>query len=204
MKPEDTGKAYDSITHLWTSPDFNRSNGIEQHKRALQFRQQAVKPPSGRALDVGCGCTGRIVDLLLEQGYAAEGVDISGEKIRLARARNPEVDFHHQDICQWSLPGTYDFISAWDSIWHVPLSQQEAVLSKLMQALNPGGVFIFSCGALDEPNEHRDDFMGPEVYYASLGINGFLDVITANNCLCRHFEYDQYPELHAYFIVQKR
>lgn len=37
MNPQEIGKAYDKITHLWESVDFNKKNGIEQHKRALKF-----------------------------------------------------------------------------------------------------------------------------------------------------------------------
>jgi len=75
------------------------------------------------------------------------------------------------------LPKKYNFITAWDSIWHIPLDQQEKVLTKLVASLNAGGVLIFSCGGTDEAGEHKDDFMGPEVYYSSLGINGVLKLI---------------------------
>jgi hypothetical protein len=50
--------------------------------------------------------------------------------IKLARQRHPDITFYHADICKWDFPRTYDFISAWDSIWHLPLSEQELVLQK--------------------------------------------------------------------------
>lgn len=34
ITPDDIGKAYDTITHLWQREEFNRNNGIEVHKRA--------------------------------------------------------------------------------------------------------------------------------------------------------------------------
>ena len=198
MTPNETGQAYNGLTHLWQSEKFNRTNGIAQHERAIAFtRQQRT------ALDVGCGCSGRFIDLLQRKGFVIEGVDISDEMIRLARQRHPQIRFHHQDICDWVLPQSYDFITAWDSIWHVPLEQQEALLTKLFNGLNPGGVCIFSCAGTDTPDENTDSFMGPEVYYATLGIPGFLKVIDASGCICRHLEFDQHPELHAFFIVQK-
>ena len=198
MTPDDTGKAYDTITHLWEREGFDRSNGIAQHQRAVAFVKQRRQ-----ALDVGCGCTGRIINLLSDQGFSPEGVDISSEMLRIAKSNKPDVTFHHADICKWELPSHYDFISAWDSLWHIPLEQQEQVLGKLLRALHLDGVCIFSCGGVDEAGEHTDSTMGPEVYYASLGIDGFLKVIADNNCICRHLEYDQYPEMHTYFIVQK-
>jgi len=198
MKPSEIAKAYNQITHIWESDSFNRQNGIEQHKRAIAFTNNM-----GYALDVGCGSTGRFIDLLIENNFTPQGVDISEEMIKLARKKHPTVEFFLQDICDWEMPRQYDFISAWDSIWHIPLDQQENVLTKLISSLNQDGVLIFSCGGTEEAGEHKDDFMGPEVYYSSLGINGFLTLFTQLNCVCRHFEYDQYPELHAYFIVQK-
>jgi 2-polyprenyl-3-methyl-5-hydroxy-6-metoxy-1,4-benzoquinol methylase len=198
MNPDDIGKAYDQITHLWEREDFNRNNGIAQHERAIAFVKNR-----GQALDVGCGCTGRFIDLLVGEGFKPEGVDVSEKMITLARQRHPEIPFHHQNVLEWAIPGSYDFITAWDSLWHIPLDQQESVLCKLIDSLNTGGVLIFSCGGLDEAADHTDDFMGPEVYYSSLGINGFLTLLIKHGCICRHLEYDQYPELHSYIVVQK-
>ncbi|MDD2725654.1 MAG: class I SAM-dependent methyltransferase [Methylovulum sp.] len=198
MKPEDIGQAYNQITHLWESDDFNRSNGIIEHERVIAFVKNR-----GKALDVGCGCTGRFIDLLLSNGFDPEGVDISEKMIGLAKKRHPEINFYQQDICSWNVPQKYDFITAWDSIWHIPLNQQENVLTKLVSNLNANGVLIFSFGGTDEQGDHKDSFMGPEVYYSTLGINGFLKLFISLGCICRHLEYAQYPELHMYLIVQK-
>jgi len=130
-------------------------------------------------------------------------VDVSGEMIKLARDRHPNVPFHQGDICEWTPLGRYDFITAWDSIWHVPLDQQANVITKLVSLLDAGGVLIFSFGGTDEPGDHKNDVMGPEVYYSSLGTRGFLALLLDLGCICRHLEYDQYPELHTYLIVQK-
>jgi hypothetical protein len=73
----------------------------------------------------------------------------------------------------------------------------------LISSLNTNGILIFSCGGTDAEDEKTDDFMGPVVYYSSLGVNGFQKIFISLGCICRHFEYDQYPELHAYFIIQK-
>ena len=74
----------------------------------------------------------------------------------------------------------------------------------LIASLSSGGVLIFSCGGTEQAGEHSNTAMGPEVYYASMGINGFTELLLNAGCTIRHLEYDQYPELHAYFIVQKQ
>ncbi|RYV01676.1 class I SAM-dependent methyltransferase [Shewanella sp. OPT22] len=198
MKPDDIGKAYDQITEMWCPENFNMNNGIEQHKKAISLCNKV-----GRALDIGCGRTGRFIDLLLEHGYLPEGIDISEEKIALAHKKHPSITFYHQDICSWDFPIKYDFITAWDSIWHIPLTEQKRVITKIVNNLNSGGVFILSFGGTEEPGEHSNRAMGPEVYYSSLGVNGFLSLFIELGCICKHLEYDQYPELHAYAISEK-
>ncbi|USD66886.1 class I SAM-dependent methyltransferase [Vibrio sp. SCSIO 43136] len=199
MKPEEIGRAYNSITHLWESDEFNLSNGIEQHKKALQFTST-----KGKALDIGCGCTGRFIQLLLDQGFVPTGLDVSTEMLSIAQGKHPNVEFIYGDICQLELNESYDFITAWDSIWHIPLDMQRPVMTKIVDALAPNGVFIFSFGGVEEAGFHTDDFMGPEVYYSSLGTSGFVQLFIELGCEIKHLEFDQYPQVHTYLIVQKR
>ncbi|MFK8011557.1 MAG: hypothetical protein AB8B80_05915, partial [Marinicellaceae bacterium] len=70
-------------------------------------------------------------------------------------------------------------------------------------ALNVNGVMIFSFGGLDKTDEHTDNAMGVDMYYSTLGVNAYLKLIMEKGCVCRHFEYDQHPDLHAFIIIQK-
>lgn len=198
MDPQQTARSYDRLASHWNGDQFDHRNGIPQHKRALQF-------PSRKhtAIDIGCGSSGRVIDLLLAAGFEVEGLDISSEMIRLARARHPEIRFHHADILAWEFQSKYDFISAWDSIWHVPLQMHEELLGKLCDALNPGGVLIFTSGGVNEPGEATNPFHGQPLYHAAPGISRLLQIISRGRCVCRHLEYDQHPELHIYLIIQK-
>ena len=198
MTPDEVAKSYDQIADQWNSDSFPRGNGIEQHERAIAFVKER-----NSALDIGCGSSGRIIDLLAGHGFNVQGLDISERMIELARKRHPGTVFHHADISRWNFPQQYDLISAWDSIWHLPLSDQEMVLTRILQALTPGGVFIFTTGGLDAPEEKTDSAMGPPMYYSVLGIPRTLQVIAENECVCRHLEYDQHPELHLYVIAQR-
>lgn len=198
MEPAKIAEGYDQLAERWASDSFPKGNGIAQHERAIAFVKE-----KRRALDVGCGSSGRFIDLLLSTGFSVEGVDISQKMLSLAKTKHPTIVFHHADICDWVIPDRYDFISAWDSIWHVPLSQQKHVMTKLVDALEPGGVLIFTTGGLDVPDQKTDSFMGPEMYYSTLSIPGLLTLLNDLGCICRHLEYDQYPEQHVYLIVQK-
>lgn len=198
MRPRDIAQSYDRIAARWISEDFDPSYGIRQHELAIR-----LAPSRGAALDVGCGSSSRLLDLLAAHGFSAEGLDFSSEMLKLARAANPALPFHHADVCEWTPPHTYDFISAWDSLWHVPLIQQRAVLQKLCAALAPGGVFIFSAGGLETANEHVDQHMGVPMYHATLGVPQIYDALAEAGCAVRHFEQDQPPSQHVFFVVQR-
>lgn len=199
MTPEETGRSYDQIADVWNTGDFDRQNGLAAHRRALAF----LAGNGGRAIDLGCGCSGRFIDLLASHGLAVEGLDVSARMIELARARHPRTTFHHADVCTWEFPRPYDFITGWDSLWHLPLAAQEPVMRKILRALKPGGVFIFTTGGVDRPEEKTDTAMGPKVYYGVPGIPRTLALVGECGCVCRHLEYDQWPERHLVVIVQK-
>ncbi len=198
MTPKQTAETYNQIAQYWDCPEFDKNNGIAQHKRALQFVSGI-----GCALDIGCGSSGRIIDFLLNHGFDTEGLDFSTEMLKLARQHHPEVTFHQADICLWSFPRQYDFISAWDSIWHVPLLQQTAVLSKICSGLKRGGVVIFTTGGVDQADEVTNHCFGQPLYHAAPGISALLNTLEQASCVCRHLEYDQYPEKHLYLIAQR-
>ena len=198
MTPSEIAGSYDQLADHWNSDAFPRNNGIEQHERAIAFIKE-----KRHALDIGCGSSGRIIELLTRHGFEVEGLDISHRMIQLAKQRHPNITFHHSDIREWDFPRKYDFISAWDSIWHLPLTDQEPVLKKILQALTTGGICLFTTGGLDAPSEKVDCAMGPKMYYSVLGIPDTLKLLSAAGCICRHLEYDQYPELHVYIIAQR-
>ncbi len=194
MTPEQVAASYDQIAHQWL--DLS-TYGFAQIERAVAFVKH-----KGVALDVGCG-TGRLMSLLSGHGFRTDGIDVSPAMVALARERHPKARLFHADICRWELPRSYDLIVAWDSVWHVPLDRQETVLMKLCRGLSDGGVLVFTMGGTDAPEEKWDSFMGPPMYHATLGIPKTLHVLAETGCVCRHLEYDQYPEAHVYLIAQK-
>ncbi|MGQ0441944.1 MAG: class I SAM-dependent DNA methyltransferase [Methylophilaceae bacterium] len=199
MTPQQTAKTYDLIAEHWDNPSFDYRNGIGQHQRALQFA-----PAGGDALDVGCGSNGRIITLLQNHGFHVEGLDISVEMLNRAKKHHPEVLFYGADICEWTLPKTYHFISAWDSVWHVPLSQQLSVIKKLFAGLTKNGVFIFTSGGVDAPDEVTNPCFGQPLYHAAPGIPQLLNTIEISGCCCRHLEYDgKAGDKHIYIIAQR-
>ena len=200
MDHPDIAAAYDAIAERWLDERFSQTDGIRQHRQALHFLERAI---GGWALNVGCGCNTRFNQLFRDHGLAVEGIDLSRRMFELATAADPAVVTHHGDICTWPLPRRYRLISAWDSIWHVPLEEQRPLMLKLMDGLDAGGVFVFSAGGLDAASEHTDASMGVEVYYSTLGITGLLDTVKDAGCVCRHLEFDQHPQKHLFVVAQR-
>lgn len=196
MHPSTIGSNYDAIAHLWQR-DTPDSYGIAALERALRFCTRCET-----ALDVGCGSQGRFLDLLGRRGSRTEGLDISPRMIALARERSPETTFHTADICEWQPTGEYDFISAWDSTFHLPLDCQAPVLSKLCRALRSKGVLLFTCGG-GPAGEIVGSFHGLEFGYSTLGVPEFVRILTAEGLSCVHVEYDQHPENHVFIVAVK-
>lgn len=196
MIPEQIAASYNQIAEYWDRPEFDRTNGIAQHEKALKFRSRV-----GSALDIGCGSSGRIIELLSKHGFEVEGLDFSQEMLRRAQRHHPDVRFHLADIRSWVFPKNFDFISAWDSIWHVPLQEQLSVLRKICGGLAQEGVLIFTTGGVEKPEEVTVSNFGYPLYHAAPGVSAVLRTIEESGCLCRHVEYDQ--EKHVYVIAQR-
>ena len=197
MDSEAIGRQYDQIADHWQEPHL-QSNGLAQFEKAIRFTKNR-----GPALDIGCGSSGRFIDLLSRHGFAPEGLDVSQQMIALARKRHPDIRFYEADICKWNFPKKYDFVSAWDSTWHLALNLQEPVLQRICGGLADDGVFVFTTGGFDAPGEKSDSFMGVELSYSALGIPKTLELLTRFGCACRHLEYDQHPQQHVYIVAQK-
>ena len=198
MKPEETGSHYDRIALLWQEQHSHSTYGVAALERAIQFLEL-----KSSALDIGCGSSGRFIEVLIKHGFMPTGLDISAEMISLARHRHPQVTFHVADICTWQFPEQYDLIVAWDSTFHLPLAEQKPALKKMCDGLNPHGVLLITCGGTLGPEEISGGFDGETFDYSTLGVNEFLRLLIEYGCSCKHVEYDQYPENHVYIVAQK-
>lgn len=196
MEPAATGGKYNKIAQWWHDQHVDSGYGIPQLEKAV-----ALSSGGGNALDVGCGAGGRFVRLLQAAGFSITGIDVSAEMIRLARVNHPEQRFFHQDICEWETAEQFDFIVAWDSIFHIPFSMQSSVVSKLCGMLAPKGVLMYTLG--NACGEHTAQWHDDSFYYSSLGINQNLTLLMENGLKILHLELDQYPHNHVYVIAAR-
>jgi SAM-dependent methyltransferase len=92
---------YDAIYLAWK--DYGREAG----KLAGWLRTR--RPGATSVLDVACG-TGEHARHLHAHGFQVEGVDLSPEFVRVARAKNPGSSFHHMDMLEMELGKRYDAV----------------------------------------------------------------------------------------------
>ncbi len=194
--PDNIGQQYDEIALWWNDRHKASNYGVAQVEKALAFSNA-----SGKALDVGCGAGGRLMKLLEDRGFEITGIDASSEMINLARLNHPKNLFIEDDIRFWDTDMQYDFILAWDCLFHLPLDMQKPVLAKLCRMLSKHGVMIHTFG--DGVGAHTDTWLGQEFYYSSIGIRQNIELLFENGLSIMHLELDQFPEKHVYTISRK-
>ena len=196
MQPVKLGEKYDKIASWWHERHFESEYGVKQFDKALGFCSK-----NSNALDVGCGAGGRFIRALKKMESNVTGIDVSKEMINLARINHPDEKFILQDICSWETNEKFDFIYAWDSIFHLPLDMHKPVITKLCNLLSEGGVLFYTFG--NAVGEDTSEWLNDVFYYSSIGINDNLQLLIENGVTVLHMELDQHPEKHVCVIAKK-
>lgn len=105
----------------------------------------------GVICELGCG-TGKMTRLLADKGYDMIGVDLSADMLAIAcgESQGRDILYLCQDMCELELYGqAAAMISVCDSMNYL-LEEEEilAVLQRVNQYLQPGGVFIFDLNTI--------------------------------------------------------
>lgn len=125
-------------------------------------------PAEGRALDLGCGA-GVPQTRKLAAHCTTVGIDISESQLRLARELVPQATFVKGDLLDLSFPErSFDAISAFYVISHVPREHHAQFLRRIATWLKPGGWFLASLGVSDWPDTFQT-WLGVEMFFSSYG-----------------------------------
>jgi len=101
--------------------------------------------PGERVLDLGCG-TGHLTAEIAEQAGEAVGVDNAPEMIAEARETHDAPAFEHVDAREFAFEEPFDAVFSNAALHWIPGEDHDAVLSRVNEALVPGGRFVAEMG----------------------------------------------------------
>ena len=152
---------YDAIAERY----LEWTGGVQVRNYYLEQFYDLV-PAGGHVLDLGCGAGVPVAKKLAER-VSVVGVDISATQVALARQRVPEASFINADMMAVAfLPETFDGISAFFSLTHLPRDEHAAMLRRIAAWLRPGGVFVASMGDFGSDDVTENDWLGAPMFFS--------------------------------------
>ena len=133
--PSETDQRWDSTTY------------DDAHAFVYEYGAGVVDlldPAAGeRILDLGCG-TGHLTGQIAEAGATPVGLDQSAEMVDAAREEYPNCEFIQADAEGFTVDTPFDAVFSNAALhW---ISEQDAVLDSVVDALRPGGRFVAELG----------------------------------------------------------
>lgn len=160
----------------------------DQVRKALERCGKGKEGPL-RVLDAGCG-SGKVLDLLIRDGHAAWGLDLSATALALARRRGP---FPLARASVAALPfadASFDAVVSLDVLANLPPAAVPAALADCRRVLVPGGRLILNLVAFQSLYSEHDRAVGVVQRYrrgqvaALLAGAGFaVELLTYSNTL---------------------
>lgn len=113
--------------------------------------QAASIGPGKRVLDVATG-PGYVAEAAQKEGATVVGVDFSPEMVRLARQRNPDIEFQTGDAQELNFENdSFEAVLMNFGVLH--LSNPETAFGEALRVLRPGGTFAFTIWAGPEDSQ---------------------------------------------------
>ena len=129
---------YQRSSRLGTKAIFSRY--LSSQRVQLNFVERFAKQ-RGCLLDIGCA-TGDFLDTANRRGWEVTGIEIV-ESVATYTRETRGFDVRQEQISNTSLPdGTYQAITLWDVLEHLP--EPDQALQRCYQLLAPGGYLFFS------------------------------------------------------------
>ena len=136
-------------------------------------------PNGADLLDLGCG-NGVPTTHRLAGHFRTTAVDVSLRQAVRARDHLPQVRVVCADMAHLQfVPGSFDAVSAFFSIFHVPRQEQGALLKSIALWLEPDGLFVASMTAGSLDAGYEEDWLGTPMYWSGYDIDTSLHLIEA-------------------------
>jgi ubiquinone/menaquinone biosynthesis C-methylase UbiE len=156
FKPQHNATVFGKIAQKYTDEYFDDDSDFPHIARFLSN----VKP-GGKILDIACG-PGMLTKHLIDQGFAAQGIDLSTEMIAIARQKVPRAKFQVMDMRSLDFPdGYFDGLLITYGLIYVTSSELAATLKEFNRVLQLGGS-IFMINQEGESDHTEQEAMKPD------------------------------------------
>jgi SAM-dependent methyltransferase len=118
---------------------------------------------------------------MLSSRYAVTGIDFSEVQIEAARENVPEASFLYADLIQIDFPPvSFDGVTAFYSIIHVPRDEHGPLFERIARWLVPGGPFLATLGSGDDP-DWLGEWLGQPMFFSGFDADTSRRLIKAAN-----------------------
>ena len=138
---------------------------VDERERYTRVLLERI-PAGAVVLDLGCG-SGIPLTRRLAERFLVTGVDISAQQVERARRNVPGATFIHGDMARLTFPpASFDGVTAFYSLTHLPLADLPQLLRSIAVWLRPGGILVASMGAYAGHEQVQDDWLGVPMFFS--------------------------------------
>lgn len=174
IQERDWSNGYETLSEIFIESRIRSNVG------AGTIRAWAQTLPRGSTiLDVGCGGGTPVSQILIDLGFEVYGLDASARMVKAFSQRFPQA----QVVCEPVETSSFflrwfDAVVSWGLFFLLPAETQRTLISKVANALKPGGRFLFTapvqtCTWNDVLTGLLSQSLGQEAYYDALSTAGF-------------------------------
>lgn len=157
----DIRDSYDAAAEAYADHLFDELDRKPLDRHLLNRFAESVRN-RGPVADLGCG-PGHVARYLHGQGVDVFGIDLSPEMVRVARERNPALEFRTGDMTALDLDdASLGGIVAFYSIVHAEMAGLAPIFSEMRRVLRPDGLALIAFH-LGEEAVAVDDLFGARV-----------------------------------------
>jgi SAM-dependent methyltransferase len=155
----------------WNKYWKKESQFIYWHELLQRIDRTRVK----KVLDLGCGI-GRHAVLFTKEGFSVTAVDFSKKALVFLRSKAAEEKLkikiiegnYNHDLFR---PGSFDFILAFDVLYHGYRNDFENAIGLVHKWLKPGGLFFFTCPTRRDGKFSSGEEAAPNTFKPTNSIN---------------------------------
>ena len=171
MDRNDVRRAWDTI-----SETYARRRDPDGSDAALIDDLLAALPPDPDVLDIGCGDGART---LANLPSGSVGLDISRRGLDLATETVPGSRLVHGDMTELPFAAdSFDAITAYHAVFHVPRERHPTVYGEFARALRPGGRLLMTLPS-GRFETTRRGWMGGRMFFSAPGRDRTLESLRA-------------------------